>query len=97
MFATHVDPRDLVNACTCLSALQSAVSAFYPKLATGPTAAQWGQTLTKVTTQQKTEHTNHSATEAAKWLVCYTTLLNLNTLILLHFFGLVFILFKLFS
>ena len=64
MLATHVDPHDLVIACTCLSTLQSAASAFYPKLATGQTAAQWRRTPTTATTQQRTKHTNHSATEA---------------------------------
>ena len=33
-FATHVDLHDLETAYTCLSALQSAASAFYFKLAT---------------------------------------------------------------
>ena len=42
MLATHVNPHGLVIACTCLSALQSAASASYPKLATRQTAAQWG-------------------------------------------------------
>ena len=65
MFATHGDPHDIVSACTCLSALQSAASVFYLKLATGQTAAKWGRTPTTATTQQRTEHTNHSATEAA--------------------------------
>ena len=51
MFATHVDPHDLVIACTCPSALQSAASAFFSKMATEPTAAQSGRTLTTPTTQ----------------------------------------------
>ena len=67
MFATHVDLHDLVTACTCLSALQSAASV--GTLATMQTAAQWGRTLITATTQQRTEHTIHSATEAADVLL----------------------------
>ena len=67
MFITHVNPHDPVIACTCLSALQSAASAFYPKLATGQTAAQWGRTLTTSTTQQRSEHTNHSIGHGSRW------------------------------
>ena len=66
VFTTHVDPHDHVIACTCLSAVQSAASAFYSKLATGQTAFQRGRTLTTETTQQQTEHTNHSSTGAEK-------------------------------
>ena len=76
MLATHVDPYDLVIACTGPSTLQSAASASYPKLATEQTAAQWEQTLTTPTTQQQTEHTNHSAMEAVEWLVCFYFYLN---------------------
>ena len=52
MFTIHVGPLGLVITYTCLSALQSAALAFYPKLTTGKTAAQWGRTLT-TTTQNK--------------------------------------------
>ena len=65
MLATHVDSHDLVITCTCSSALQSFASAFFPKLATRQTAAQWGEHSPHHQHRIRTEHTNHSVTEAA--------------------------------
>ena len=49
----------------CLSTLQSAASASYPKPTTAQTAVQRGRTLNTIIALQLTEHTNHSTTEAA--------------------------------
>ena len=85
MLATHVNPHNLVIACTCPSAMQSATSAFFSKLPTGKTTDSVGRTLTTTTTQQLTEHTNHSTIEDYVFLALYQKVFKMSSYIIFSY------------
>ena len=65
MLATHVDSYDLVIACTCLSALKCRVSVL-SQVAQGRLQHTGGEQSLLHQHRIRTEHTNHSVTEAAE-------------------------------